>query len=181
MREEYVWFLSTATPVAVLILAAIRLKFKSGLATKMFFAVIPLVYVTGAFGYYAGTEGTLAALVVGVAVVATMTTAVLLVVYRAIVLGLQRHVDSLAIGASQIGSTAKQSAATASQQATTVAEVTTTVEEITHTSSASAAAAARVLEAATKRRSSAKARIMRTKSGMIIPVVSKPPAAVSIM
>ena len=42
MQDLYLWFLGITLPAAALILVGIWLKFRWGLATKMFFAAIPL-------------------------------------------------------------------------------------------------------------------------------------------
>jgi methyl-accepting chemotaxis protein len=148
MNPHLLFLLVVGTVVAVIVVGA-YLKFRRGLATRIFATVIPLAGFTGYLGYYAGLNGRAIDLVVVALIGAVVAVPTLFLFYRAVVVRLQTQISSLAASTSQVGATAQQAAATASEQASTVSEVGATIDEINQTSAATASMAQKVLGLAT--------------------------------
>ena len=147
--NEYVTMWITAALATALVVLGVYLRFGSGLATRLFAAVVPLEALAAVLGHYAGMEKTSwQALLIVVGVGFSVTIPWLMWIYRAIVARLETQISALSNNAAEIAATAKQSAATASQQAATVAQVTATLEELQQTSAATSSAAQQVAAAA---------------------------------
>jgi methyl-accepting chemotaxis protein len=139
---------ASATAAVIMVLGYWR--FGTSLATRIFAAVIPLLLVISLVGYWVSWQGTTWSVI---AIAATFAIAVIFPalswMHSSVVNRLAHLVGLLGASSAQIAATARQSAATASEQASTVAQLSSTVEELLRTSAATAAAAQRVVGAAT--------------------------------
>jgi methyl-accepting chemotaxis protein len=138
--------LAMAATIAV-IMAVLYAKFRSGLATRLYGTVLPLLFVIAVLAFHIGKTETLQALFSSLAVGTVIVVAGLYYLYRITVSTLNAQTQSILSSTSQLSATSKQTAATAAQQAATVNEVSSTIGELTETSTAAAAFAKEVMTA----------------------------------
>ncbi|GEM_PF-4086991 len=143
----YAIFGLTTIPVLVLILAAVYVKFRDGLATKLFFAVVPLELFAGFLAFVVGVEKTAWAYVGGPLLGGIVSSIVLYWLHRAVVVRVEGSAATILASSVQLSTTAQETAATAAQQSATVSEVSSTISELTETSAAAAAFAKQVVSA----------------------------------
>lgn len=143
--HPYLLFVLTAGSATVLVLGAAYVRFRNGLAFKLFAAVIPLLAFVGAIAFVMGDLKAPWVFAAAVAVGVPVASGVLYWLYRAMVVNLQAFASSVLASATQLSATAKQTAATAAEQSATVTEVSSTIGELTETSAAAAAFAKEVV------------------------------------
>lgn len=143
--NHYALFFAVATPTSLLVIAVAYLRFRDGLATKLYAAVMTLLYIIAWLAFLIGMNPSPWILggsaVVGTAVVSTS----LYVLYRIAVSTLQAQTAAILANSVQLSATAQETAATAAQQSATVSEVSSTIGELTETSAAAAAFAKQVV------------------------------------
>ena len=143
--NPYVGFLAIALPITGLIITGVYIKFRGGLATRIFAVVLPTIIAAGFAGLMAGLKGGsmndhgMAGLIMGPA-----SFIALFSLYRMVVVNFEAITADILASAAQIAATAQESAVTATEQAATVAQVSATVEEINQTSSVAATSAEEV-------------------------------------
>lgn len=136
--------------IAVSVVWVIYQKYGSGLATRIFAHIVPLVALTAILSRFGAIRDPLSVEnLLTYPIITAVGVFIVMRVYRDVVVGLVDRTGGLQASTAQLAATAKQTAATAAQQATMVAEVSTTLQEIQATSSAAAGNAKLVLTDAT--------------------------------
>ena len=143
--NPYVSFVLVATFAAVLIVLLAYLRFRDGLATKLYAAVMGLLYIVAILAFVVGRNPLPWLLGVCATVGAVVVSGGLYVVYRMVVSAIELQTSAILSNASQLSSTAQETAATAAEQSATVSEVSSTLAELTETSLAAAAFAEQVV------------------------------------
>jgi len=143
--NHYALFGMAVLPVLALILAGVYVKFRDGLATKLFCAIVPLEAFAGFLAFVIGVEKTTWAYILGPLIGGAVSTVVLYWLHRAVVVRIQGSAGGILASSVQLSATAQETAATAAQQSATVSEVSSTVGELTETSAAAAAFAKQVV------------------------------------
>jgi methyl-accepting chemotaxis protein len=134
-----------STGIGGAIVLGIYLKYRRGLATRLFGAIIPLCVMVVIIGYYIGSHGMTFRVSFPMFVAGTIIGVPwILLINRAFVVRLGSQVSILANSTAEIAAAARQSATTAQDQAATVAQVSATIMELRQTSAATASAAKQV-------------------------------------
>jgi methyl-accepting chemotaxis protein len=145
--ERYVGFLAVVIAAVLLLTGGVYVKFRNGLATRLFAVVIPIIGIDGFIAFVIGVEDNVTLMLTLSSIGAVITAVALLWLYRMIVIRVESHATSILSSTSQLSATSKQTAATAAEQAATVNEVSSTIGELTETSAAAAAFAKQVMSA----------------------------------
>jgi aerotaxis receptor len=143
--NPYILYPVVAVPVGGLLLLIIRLIFRDGLATRVFWAVVPLEIVVGYLAFWMGVERSPRAFVGAILMGMILSIAVLTWLYRGVVVRVREFASSVQASTAQLSATGKETATTAAEQSATVTEVSSTLGELTETSTAAAAFAKEVM------------------------------------
>ena len=144
--NPYVWYAVVAVPLTGALMLAIRLVFRDGLATRIFWAVVPLEILVGFLAFWMGVERSPRAVVGAVAMGLVFTILILAWLYRGVVVRVREFASSVQGSTAQLSATGQETAATAAEQSATASEVSSTLGELSETSAATAAFAKEVME-----------------------------------
>lgn len=104
--NPYVGFISVAGPITVLLIAGVYMKFRGGLATRIFAVVVPTIVAAGFAGLMAGLNGGsmddhgMAGLIMGPA-----SFIALFSLYRMVVVNFETMTSDIMASAAQIAAT----------------------------------------------------------------------------
>jgi methyl-accepting chemotaxis protein len=136
---------------ASLVVGIMYQRFGTGLATRIFANIVPLVAMTALLARFGARNGALSVQnLITYPIVVITCVFIIMRVYRGVVVGLVEKTSGMQASTAQLASTAKEAAASAAQQSAMVAEVSTTLQEIQATSAASAESARTVLNDTTE-------------------------------
>ena len=149
--NSLVTYTAITVPIAIIIVAVSYYKFKWGIPTRLFMMVSIIAIATGTSGHIAGAMGdrySWGYRLINFSIVIPMIVAPAYALYKLVVSDIQKQINQLMVGTSQISATTRQSASVAAEQASVVTQVSSTVEEIHQMSSSTMRATKKVLEMA---------------------------------
>lgn len=147
--NDYLMVLIADASAVFLVMFGVYLKYRRGLATRMFFLSTPVAGIIGYIGFLIGKIGVTPVVLVFTVIPAALLLVVdMIVMYRMVVGRIQSQVTELVSNTTQLSSTATQSASTAAEQSSTVTQVSTTVEEVTQMSKSASEGSQTVVEIA---------------------------------
>lgn len=142
--STYTVFITVLLFCLVTVVGGVYLRFRGGLATRLYSIVLSLIAFNCLLTFVMGTEGDSQTTVGLAAIGAIVTVPILFLLYRTVVTRVEAHAGTILSSTVELSATAKQTAATAAQQSATVQEISATIRELTETSNAAAAFAQEV-------------------------------------
>ncbi len=143
--SSYVSFVTVLLSCLVVTVGAVYLRFRDGLATKLYGIVLSLIAANCLLTFAMGAERRLDITLSLAGLGALITVPVLFLLYRTVVARVDSQAMAVLSSTAQLSATAQETAATAAQQSATVSEVSSTIGELTETSAAAAAFAKQVV------------------------------------
>ncbi|HEY6725583.1 MAG TPA: methyl-accepting chemotaxis protein [Polyangiaceae bacterium] len=142
---SYTVFVVVLLGCLVAVVGGVYLRFRSGLATRLFSIVLSLIAFNCLLTFIMGAEGDLRTMLGLAGLGAVVTVPILFMLYRTVVTRVEKHAEAILASTVELSGTAKETAATAAQQSATVTEISATIRELTETSNAAAAFAQEVM------------------------------------